>query len=62
MDCPYCGHEKSRVIDTQKCHDAVMRQRMCLKCGRRFFTTETCDSAGVAETPSAGGFAILIRE
>jgi transcriptional repressor NrdR len=41
MRCPYCQHDKSRVLDTT--HDArggVRRRRECEKCGQRFTTVE----------------------
>jgi len=39
--CPYCQHDRSRVLDTA--HDArggVRRRRECEKCGNRFSTYE----------------------
>lgn len=39
--CPYCGHEKTRVIDTS--HDSrggIRRRRVCTSCGQRFSTYE----------------------
>lgn len=41
MRCPYCQHERSRVIDTT--HDArggIRRRRECLACEQRFSTYE----------------------
>lgn len=41
MKCPYCEHEKTRVIDTS--HDArggVRRRRVCVNCEQRFTTYE----------------------
>ncbi len=41
MKCPYCGHDKTRVIDTA--HDArggIRRRRVCRKCAQRFSTHE----------------------
>lgn len=41
MNCPYCGHEKSRVIDTS--HDSrggIRRRRACTKCSQRFSSHE----------------------
>jgi transcriptional repressor NrdR len=41
MRCPYCQHERSRVVDTS--HDArggVRRRRECNNCGQRFSTYE----------------------
>lgn len=41
MKCPYCEHEKTRVIDTS--HDArggIRRRRLCSGCNQRFSTYE----------------------
>ena len=41
MKCPYCGHEKTRVIDTS--HDTrggIRRRRKCVNCAQRFSTYE----------------------
>ncbi|MDJ0754584.1 MAG: transcriptional regulator NrdR [Ardenticatenaceae bacterium] len=41
MKCPYCAHERTRVIDTA--HDtrgAIRRRRVCQKCNQRFSTLE----------------------
>lgn len=41
MKCPYCAHERTRVIDTA--HDtrgAIRRRRVCQKCDQRFSTLE----------------------
>jgi len=41
MLCPYCQHERSRVIDTTKDkRGGVRRRRECLKCGQRFSSYE----------------------
>ena len=41
MKCPYCEHEKTRVIDTS--HDTrggIRRRRVCVHCNQRFSTYE----------------------
>lgn len=41
MKCPYCQHEKTRVIDTS--HDnrgGIRRRRVCTNCDQRFSTYE----------------------
>lgn len=41
MKCPYCDHEKTRVIDTS--HDlrgGIRRRRVCVQCSERFTTYE----------------------
>lgn len=40
MNCPYCGNEASRVVDTREVGDAIRRRRECLKCSERFTTYE----------------------
>jgi transcriptional repressor NrdR len=40
MDCLYCGHPKSRVIDKRKSPEGIRRRRECLKCKKRFTTYE----------------------
>ncbi len=40
MKCPYCGDNKSKVIDKRKVEDSNRRRRECLRCGRRFTTYE----------------------
>ena len=41
MRCPYCQHEKTRVLDTS--HDTrggIRRRRVCVSCDQRFSTYE----------------------
>ncbi len=41
MKCPYCGHDKTRVIDTS--HDSrggIRRRRVCINCDQRYSTYE----------------------
>jgi len=41
MHCPFCQHQKSRVIDTTKgAPGGIRRRRECLNCGERFSTLE----------------------
>jgi transcriptional repressor NrdR len=41
MQCPYCQHTESKVIDTtHDAHGGVRRRRECEKCGQRFSTYE----------------------
>jgi transcriptional repressor NrdR len=43
VNCPYCRHLDSRVIDSRTADDgaAIRRRRSCPACGRRFTTQET---------------------
>ncbi|GAB3284412.1 transcriptional regulator NrdR [Kineosporia babensis] len=43
MNCPFCRHSDSRVVDSRSTDDgaAIRRRRQCPQCGRRFSTLET---------------------
>ncbi|PID54210.1 MAG: transcriptional regulator NrdR [Micrococcales bacterium] len=43
MNCPFCRHTDSRVVDSRATDDggAIRRRRQCPACGRRFTTLET---------------------
>ena len=43
MNCPFCRHEDSRVVDSRPIDDGttIRRRRECAECGRRFTTQET---------------------
>ncbi|MCM8778249.1 MAG: transcriptional regulator NrdR [Candidatus Omnitrophica bacterium] len=42
MNCPYCKHSETKVIDSRISQEgmAIRRRRECLKCKRRFTTYE----------------------
>jgi len=40
MNCPYCGHHDSKVIDSRDINQGIRRRRQCLSCGARFTTHE----------------------
>jgi transcriptional repressor NrdR len=40
MDCPFCGHTDSRVIDSRDSEGGIRRRRECLRCRGRFTTYE----------------------
>ena len=41
--CPYCGYNKSMVVDSRPVADGVRRRRECDQCGKRFTTYEFTD-------------------
>ena len=45
VTCPFCAHDKDKVIDSRmtKEGDVIRRRRHCLGCGRRFTTYERID-------------------
>ncbi|RLI97335.1 MAG: ribonucleoside triphosphate reductase, partial [Candidatus Aenigmatarchaeota archaeon] len=45
MNCPFCGHEETKVIDKRASEGKVNRRRReCLKCHKRFTTYEKVDN------------------
>ena len=40
VNCPFCGNNDSKVIDSRKSSDGVRRRRECSQCERRFTTYE----------------------
>ena len=40
VNCPYCGRQESKVIDSRSLHEGVRRRRECLACNARFTTYE----------------------
>jgi transcriptional repressor NrdR len=42
LNCPYCGHPDSRVVDSRETEskEAIRRRRECFACGQRFTTYE----------------------
>ena len=46
MNCPYCGHRDSRVMDSRPAEEgsSIRRRRECLGCLKRFTTYETVES------------------
>ena len=46
MKCPFCGDDKTRVIDSRPADDneAIRRRRQCDECGKRFTTYEKVET------------------
>jgi transcriptional repressor NrdR len=47
MNCPYCGHPDSRVIDSRDVDEGIRRRRQCLGCESRFTTYERVQPASL---------------
>ena len=49
MKCVYCGFTESKVIDSRAAEEytKIRRRRECLRCGRRFTTYETIETAPI---------------
>ena len=46
MECPFCSHENTKVIDSSPADDnnSIRRRRECEECGKRFTTYEKIES------------------
>ena len=40
MNCPFCGHDESKVIDSRESPEGIRRRRECVRCALRFTTYE----------------------
>jgi transcriptional repressor NrdR len=47
VNCPYCGHFDSKVIDSRDVNDGIRRRRQCLQCESRFTTYERLQPASL---------------
>ncbi len=47
MNCPYCGCQDCKVIDSREVNDGIRRRRQCLGCGSRFTTYERLQPASL---------------
>ena len=48
-DCPFCGYEESKVIDSRPTDEGekIRRRRECISCGKRFTTYEIIESVPI---------------
>jgi len=47
MNCAFCGHHDTKVVDSRDVNDGIRRRRQCLSCGSRFTTYERLQPAGL---------------
>ena len=47
MNCPFCGYQDSKVIDSRDVNDGIRRRRQCLSCSSRFTTYERLQPIGL---------------
>lgn len=47
MQCPYCKHADTKVIDKRDVESITRRRRECLKCEKRFNTQEGVEHAEI---------------
>lgn len=64
--CPHCGGSDSKVTNTEGCKlgDKISRRRECLRCRKRFTTTErvTHDAAALAAADRVMSEARTLRD
>ncbi|MGA7690247.1 MAG: transcriptional regulator NrdR [Jiangellales bacterium] len=58
MQCPFCRHHDTRVLDSRAADDgtAIRRRRQCLECERRFTTVEQVTLAVVKQSGTTEPF------
>ncbi len=58
MNCPFCRHDDSKVIDSRPAEDgsSIRRRRECIQCGSRFSTQETSLLAIIKRSGAAEPF------
>ncbi len=47
MNCPFCGYNDFKVIDSRDVNDGIRRRRQCLRCDLRFTTYERMERASL---------------
>jgi transcriptional repressor NrdR len=47
LNCPFCDHNDSKVIDSRDVNDGIRRRRQCLQCDMRFTTYERLEHASL---------------
>ncbi len=64
MNCPYCEHNDSKVIDTRPAEEgnSIRRRRECLKCEKRFTTYEVVETMPIIVIKKDGGRQCFDRE
>ena len=64
MQCPSCGHEESKVIDSRPHDDntSIKRRRECLECGFRFTTFERLEERPLIVIKADGSYEPYDRE
>ena len=64
MNCPYCGHRDSKVMDSRPAEEgaSIRRRRECVFCARRFTTYETVERAPIVVIKKDGSRQTFERE
>ncbi len=64
MNCPYCGHDNSNVLESREAEEGrvVRRRRECEKCDKRFTTYERVGNIGLKVVKKDGRKEVFCRE
>lgn len=64
MNCPYCGNDNDRVVDTRPSDEgaAIRRRRHCNSCGQRYTTYERVEKSQLRVVKKNGSRVPFQRE
>lgn len=64
LNCPYCGHGESRVVDSRETEvkEAIRRRRECIACGQRFTTYEMIEQIPITVVKRNGSTELFDAE
>ncbi len=62
MNCPFCGFNDSKVIDSRDINDGIRRRRQCLRCDSRFTTYERMERSSLLVIKKDGRHEEFSRE
>jgi transcriptional repressor NrdR len=64
LNCPYCGHSESRVVDSRETEikEAIRRRRECISCGQRFTTYEMIEQIPITVVKRDGSTELFEAE
>ena len=64
MNCPYCSHPDSRVVDSRETEskEAIRRRRECFACGQRFTTYEMVEQIPITVAKRDGSAELFASE
>lgn len=62
MQCPFCGFEKTKVIDSRQSEGKKRRRRECPQCGKRYTTYEVVEKPILMVLKKSGGFEPFDRQ
>jgi transcriptional repressor NrdR len=64
LNCPYCGHPESRVVDSRETEskEAIRRRRECIGCAQRFTTYEMIEQIPITVVKRDGATELFYQE